>query len=61
MMSMDNGFNLNEHPAIAFVPALEPDRASASYSDLLEFRLTSEQLPFALVCDGTASCCALPS
>src|SRR5881227_3240710 len=49
---MDNGFELNEHPLIAFVPTRDPDRARAFYRDLLGLRLISEQLPFALVFDA---------
>lgn len=46
---MSNSFDLNEHPVIAFVPTRDPDRARTFYRDLLGLRLTSEQLPFALV------------
>jgi catechol 2,3-dioxygenase-like lactoylglutathione lyase family enzyme len=49
---MSNGFDLNEHPVIAFVPTRDPDRARAFYRDLLGLRLTLEQLPFALVFDA---------
>ena len=49
---MANGFNLNEHPLIAFVPTRDPDRARTFYRDLLGLRVTSEQLPFALVFDA---------
>jgi catechol 2,3-dioxygenase-like lactoylglutathione lyase family enzyme len=49
---MANGFQLNEHPLIAFVPTCDPDRAKTFYRDLLGLRLVSEQLPFALVFDA---------
>jgi|SRR5689334_12731015 catechol 2,3-dioxygenase-like lactoylglutathione lyase family enzyme len=49
---MANEFNLNQHSLIAFVPTRDPDRAKAFYRDQLGLRLTSEQLPFALVFDA---------
>jgi catechol 2,3-dioxygenase-like lactoylglutathione lyase family enzyme len=49
---MPTGFDLNEHPVVAFVPTRDPDRARAFYRDLLGLRLTAELLPFALVFDA---------
>jgi catechol 2,3-dioxygenase-like lactoylglutathione lyase family enzyme len=49
---MVTGFDLRQHPVVAFVPTLNPDGAKAFYCDVLGLQLTSEQLPFALVFDA---------
>lgn len=49
---MNNGFDLNEHAIVAFVPTRDPDRARGFYRDLLGLRLISQQLPFALIFDA---------
>ncbi|MFL6449202.1 MAG: VOC family protein [Bryobacteraceae bacterium] len=42
---MDNGFEQNEHPLIAFVPTRDPDHARAFYHDLLGLRLICSDVP----------------
>jgi catechol 2,3-dioxygenase-like lactoylglutathione lyase family enzyme len=49
---MDAHLPLRENDIIAFVATRDPVRAKEFYRDTLGLRLTSEELPFALVFDG---------
>src|SRR5215813_9572361 len=49
---MANPFRLSDQSIVAFVATSDPDRAKKFYGDILGLRLTSEELPFALVFDA---------
>lgn len=56
MLACHTGWMLSSSTLTAFVGVKDPDRAKKFYRDTLGLKLTSEQLPFALVfnCQDTA-------